>query len=112
MKHNYLVHPSGYHDNDDYYHCMFCEGGLSACTTCGGLEGSLTKDCAGSELSSFTLDKVWKGDIDFRDGNWTRENTSTVFRKMNRDEQDMFSDWIWNDPSTTSMAREKMLRGW
>ena len=50
--------------------CMFCDGGLGACTVCGGFEGTLSTECAGRELHPNTLNAIWKGHIDYRDGRW------------------------------------------
>ena len=48
--------------------CQFCDGGLGACTVCGGFEGSLATECPGKRLSDKTLDAIWKGYIDFKAG--------------------------------------------
>lgn len=59
------------HD-DDYYaiHCMFCDGGLSACTVCGGLEGALTTQCPGRKLSEEEIDLVYGLRLDFLHNRW------------------------------------------
>jgi hypothetical protein len=59
------------HD-DDYYaiHCMFCDGGLSACTVCGGLEGALTTQCPGRKLTEDELDRVYGFLLDFNHNRW------------------------------------------
>lgn len=43
--------------------CMFCDGGLAACTTCGGFEGSLLRFCPGFKLSREALDAVYSGNV-------------------------------------------------
>lgn len=50
--------------------CMFCDGGLGACTVCGGIEGSLTTECPGIELPQETLDLLYALKIDFNQGRW------------------------------------------
>lgn len=50
--------------------CQFCDGGLGHCTVCKGFEGTLTTDCTDKKLSEQTLNAVWKGYIDFKDGKW------------------------------------------
>lgn len=52
--------------NNSY--CQFCEGGLFACTVCNGAEGTLTTDCPGGNVCEETLDKVYKGELDYREG--------------------------------------------
>lgn len=50
--------------------CMICEGGLSRCTVCGGAEGSLPTHCPGTRMSALMEASVYRGDADFRDGEW------------------------------------------
>lgn len=50
--------------------CMFCDGGLSACEVCGGLEGSLATSCPGVRLSYDQDQTVYHGNADYRDGGW------------------------------------------
>lgn len=50
--------------------CMFCDGGLSGCEVCGGLEGSLTTSCPGVRLSYDQDQVVYRGEADYRDGDW------------------------------------------
>lgn len=53
--------------------CMFCHGGLFACVTCGGLEGSVPTDCPGERMPEVVADEVYAGAIDYRRGEgWTR----------------------------------------
>lgn len=51
--------------------CQFCDGGLGACTVCGGAEGTLTLDCCGFRLNKYILDAVYKGGLNFEDDEWT-----------------------------------------
>jgi hypothetical protein len=46
--------------------CVFCEGGLASCTTCGGAEGSLTTDCPGQRMTVVAERAVYLGELDFR----------------------------------------------
>lgn len=56
------------------YPCQFCEGGLFACTVCGGFEGTLTTDCCGRKLTSEEKDRIYHAaNLDFRDGEWVNE---------------------------------------
>jgi hypothetical protein len=57
------------HDNDDG-HCMFCQGGLSACVVCGGLEGALTTQCPGRRLTEDEIDRVYGFLLDFNHNRW------------------------------------------
>jgi len=61
----------------NYYHCtcnrqgcMFCDGGLSYCTVCGGFEGTLPTECPGAKLYPSTHDDIWKRGLDFEHGRW------------------------------------------
>lgn len=53
--------------------CMYCEGGLCYCTTCGGGEGSLTEDCPQVRMTEEQERLVYEGVVDFRRklGGWT-----------------------------------------
>lgn len=51
-------------------YCMFCEGGLSYCTSCGGAEGSLPTECPGVPISEEHQQLIYKSTLDFRDGQW------------------------------------------
>lgn len=39
--------------------CMFCDGGLAACTICGGLEGSLLPTCPGRMMTAEESDQAY-----------------------------------------------------
>lgn len=56
--------------------CMFCVGGLFACTRCGSFEGATTMHCPGVEMTEEQRDLVYKADLDFRDGEWIRAAVS------------------------------------
>ena len=51
--------------------CMFCDGGLGACTVCNGFEGTLTEECCGFRLDEYVLEAVYKGGLDYARGQWT-----------------------------------------
>ena len=44
--------------------CMFCDGGLFACTRCGSFEGATTTDCPGRQIH--LADEVYAGRLDYR----------------------------------------------
>lgn len=50
--------------------CQFCDGGLWACETCGGLEGSMPTKCPGQQMTAQQSDAVYRGLIDYRDNGW------------------------------------------
>jgi hypothetical protein len=52
----------------DYLGCQFCDGGLFACTVCGGFEGSLPTDCPGFKMTEEQEHRVYRGLLDYRDG--------------------------------------------
>lgn len=59
--------------NHEYNGCMWCDGGLSYCTTCGAFEGATPDECPGKPMDYVMSDLVYKGIINFRDGNWRGE---------------------------------------
>lgn len=73
--HVLLVHPRGHHDGDldSGAHCMFCEGGLSACTRCGAFEGAWPDQCPGVPMTPEQSDAVYAGELNYRDGAWRAE---------------------------------------
>lgn len=53
------------------YGCIFCDGGLSACTVCHGFEGTLTTECCGRPLTEDEEDRIYtKANLDYKDGKW------------------------------------------
>lgn len=52
------------------YPCTFCDGGLAACTVCGGTEGSLTTHCPGYECEKSHGEAIYNGYIDYINGRW------------------------------------------
>lgn len=57
-------------DTHDYPNCMFCHGGLFACSRCGCCEGATTTECPGVKLSMQQLDDIYAGKLDFKGGQW------------------------------------------
>ena len=56
--------------------CHLCHGGLGICTTCGGMEGSLTTDCPGERVSYDDGERVYAGTLDYRRGEGWVETSS------------------------------------
>lgn len=54
----------------DCHGCMFCAGGLYACSVCGGGEGSMTSQCPGRRLTETELEKVYAEEVDFFHNQW------------------------------------------
>ena len=61
------------HIDKDCYPGMICDGGLALCSVCGGLEGGLTSDCPEEQMTEEEVEKVYKGEIDFIDGQWVNK---------------------------------------
>jgi hypothetical protein len=60
-------------------YCMFCEGGLGACVTCGGAEASLTTNCPQMRCEMIVLDAVQAGECDYdRRRGWYRKERIDV----------------------------------
>lgn len=51
-------------------HCMFCDGGLTACSVCGAFEGAWTTDCPKIKVSGDLWDLVYEGKRDYVAGQW------------------------------------------
>ena len=45
--------------------CQICEGGLAACTRCGGAEASLPTDCPGTRLTEMQETLIMRGRLDY-----------------------------------------------
>jgi hypothetical protein len=58
-----------YHKCNDN-ECRICNGGLADCEVCNGAEGSLTTECCGRPLSSREQERIYKGFLDYKDGQW------------------------------------------
>lgn len=57
----------------DYMACMFCDGGLFACTVCGAFEGATPDDCPGRLMTADESDAVYAGQLNYRAGEWRKE---------------------------------------
>ena len=49
--------------------CQFCNGGLAACTVCGGGEGSLLPECPGVKLAPEQHEQNYRDNL----ARWARE---------------------------------------
>jgi hypothetical protein len=65
MKHSYLKHVGCTQPG-----CVYCDGGLAFCTTCGAAEGELTTECPGVRTTESQRQAVMAGTLDFVDGVW------------------------------------------
>jgi hypothetical protein len=62
--------------------CMFCDGGLGACTVCMGIEGSLTTECCGRPITEAEELLIYnRGILDFRNGEWVYKPNYTRYYK-------------------------------
>lgn len=83
--HVMLVHAPGEcpaHNGEYYRDCMFCDGGLSGCTVCGAFEGAWPDECPGQSMTYEQSDKVYNGELNFRDGEWREGECCKVMRPM------------------------------
>lgn len=80
--HVLLIHEPGHHKSDEYYsgNCMFCDGGLSACTRCGAFEGAWPDDCPGEPMDQELVDRVYHGEVNYRDGEWREGECCEIMR--------------------------------
>jgi hypothetical protein len=60
--------------------CMWCDGGLSACTRCGAFEGAWPDQCPGERMTYEQLDAVHAGELNYRDGQWREGECCQVMR--------------------------------
>jgi hypothetical protein len=74
--HQYVT-PADCGCSEDRNDCAVCDGGLAVCRVCGCLEGSLATECPGVEAYGEYGDRIYRGEIDFRDGRWI-EGVRTV----------------------------------
>lgn len=82
--HVLLVHARGEcpnRDNPEYPRdCMFCDGGLSACTVCHAFEGAWPDECPGAPMTADQVDAVYDGQLNFRDGQWRPDECCQIRR--------------------------------
>ena len=57
----------------DKPYCPFCRGGLGMCTVCTAVEGELTTECPGHEVTPKMKEAVYTGRFDFVEGEWKRK---------------------------------------
>ena len=55
-------------------YCPYCQGGMFCCIHCGAAEGAATQHCPGTKVDAVTWDKVYRGELDYVDGNWITGN--------------------------------------
>jgi hypothetical protein len=61
------------HENCRREHCSVCDGGLSICTVCRCIEGSLATECPGFDCWRTHGDAIYRGEIDFVGGKWVKK---------------------------------------
>ena len=69
-----MFHTYEKHQNCRVEHCPICDGGLSVCTVCKCIEGSLAKECPGYNCFDTHGDNIYNGLIDFVNGEWVPSN--------------------------------------
>lgn len=68
-------HESIVHTDCDNPYCMVCVGGLFACERCGGFGWAITTHCPGTAITEDQLHTIYRGVLDYRDGQWTSEGS-------------------------------------
>lgn len=58
---------------DFHTYCQWCDGGLECCSECGAFEGATPDQCPGEQMSADRSDLVYKGEMNYRDGQWRIE---------------------------------------
>lgn len=58
---------------DGGWSCGFCAGGLSACDECDAFEGAWPDQCPGERMTGGQAERVYRGELNYRDGAWWRE---------------------------------------
>lgn len=66
--------------------CMFCDGGLSACTRCKAFEGAWPDECPGERMTKEQSDAVYAGTLNFRAGAWREGECCAVMRPVHDQE--------------------------
>lgn len=62
--------------------CMFCAGGLSACSRCHAFEGAWPDECPGEWMTPEQVDAVYGGRLNFRAGAWHEGECCAVMRPI------------------------------
>jgi hypothetical protein len=68
--------------------CMFCDGGLFLCDTCGSFEGATTSECPGRLLTAEESKRIYAGQLDFKGGAWVNApsgSCSSHYDLMNKE---------------------------
>lgn len=69
--HVLVVHERGYHDDNEWGRpCIFCDGGLSACSVCRAFEGAWPDECPSKPMTTEQSNAVYAGYLNFRAGAW------------------------------------------
>lgn len=58
---------------DGGWSCKFCAAGLSMCDVCSAFEGAWPDHCPGNRMDMRTIDLVYTGRLNYRDGWWRVE---------------------------------------
>lgn len=58
------------HEDCQVEYCPVCDGGLAICSVCRCIEGSLASECPGHDCWASHGERIYRGEIDFRDGQW------------------------------------------
>lgn len=67
------------HEDGREQYCMFCGGGLFACSRCGAFEGATPSECPGITMTADQADRVYDCVIDFRFGQWVSGGCVTMY---------------------------------
>lgn len=81
---------------DGGYSCMFCGGGLFACSRCGAFEGATPSECPGIKMTTEQSDRVYDCIIDFRFGQWVSGGCVTMYRPLPPAPPAGYT-WDWDD---------------
>jgi hypothetical protein len=65
---------------NDYRNCMWCDGGLTACTLCYAFEGAWPDECPGVPMAHDQSKAVHAGELNYRDGQWREGEICQVMR--------------------------------
>lgn len=89
--------------------CMFCAGGLAACSRCDAFEGATPSECPGIPMTGDQSDRVYEGIIDYRFGQWV--SGGTVFMLYSHtppppDPVPGFITWNWDQIEEYIAAQE------
>jgi len=83
MEHTRVVCKGGH----EYPGCMFCDGGLYACSICGTMEGAVPSECPGYIIPLGKVQAIYAGELDYKDGKWIEGACSPASPKYNSQRQ-------------------------